>query len=72
MPSQESPEIRMDLLPMIPFLDISAIQLLCWDKEVASPGAFHIVAMELAGDDTILGLGLGLELRLGRERAQES
>ena len=38
------------------------LQLLCWDKEVASSGASHIVAMELAGDDTILGLGLGLGL----------
>ena len=53
MSSQESPEILMDLLPMIPFLEISAIQLLCWDKETASSGASHIVAMELAGDDTI-------------------
>ena len=57
MSSQESPEILMDLLPMIPFLDISAIQLLCWDKEVASSGASHIVAMELAGDDTIFAPG---------------
>ena len=57
MSSQESPEILMDLLPMIPFLDISAIQLLCWDKEVASSGASHIVAMELAGDDTTFAPG---------------
>ena len=57
MSSQESPEILMDLLPMIPFLDISAIQFLCWDKEVASSGASHIVAMELAGDDTIFAPG---------------
>ena len=51
MLSQKSPEILMDLLPMINFQDISAIQLLCWDKEVASSGASHIVG---------LGLGLGL------------
>ena len=57
MSSQESPEILMDLLPMIPFLDISAIQLLCWDKEVSSSGASHIVAMELAGEDTIFAPG---------------
>ena len=48
--SQESPEILMDLLPMIPLLDISAIQLLCWDKEVASSGASHM-------DDTIFAPG---------------
>ena len=53
MSSQESPEILMDLLPMIPFPDISAIQLLCRDNEVASSGAGHTVAMELARDDTM-------------------
>ena len=57
MPSQESPKILIDLLPMIPFLDISAIQLLCRDKEVTSSGAGHIVAMELARDDTIFAPG---------------
>ena len=55
--SQESPEILMYLLPMIHFLDMSAIQLLCWDKEVALSGASHIVAMELARDDTIFAPG---------------
>ena len=50
---QESHEIVMHLLPMIPFPDISAIQLLCWDKEVALSGASHIVAMEMAGDDSL-------------------
>ena len=55
--SQESPEILMALLLMIPFLDISAIQLLCRDNEVASAGASHIAAMELARDDTICAPG---------------
>ena len=53
MTSQESPEILMNLLTMITFLDISAIQLLCWYKEVASSGAGHIVARALARDGTI-------------------
>ena len=51
MASQQSPEVLMDLLPMIPFLDISAMQLLCWNKEVASSG-------------TGLGSGLRLGLRV--------
>ena len=37
-------------MSMMPYHDISAIQLLCWGNEVASSGASHIVAMELADD----------------------
>ena len=59
MSSQESPEVLTNFLPMIPYLDISAIQLLCRDKEVASLGASHVAAMELARD--AFGLWLGLE-----------
>ena len=42
MSSQESPEVLTNFLPMIPYLDISAIQLLCRDKEVASLGASRV------------------------------
>ena len=45
--------LQMGLLPMAPFLDISAVQLMCWDKEVASSGASRIGGIELAGDGTI-------------------
>ena len=62
----------MDLLPMIPFLEISAIQLLFWDNEVASSDAGHIVAMELARDDTILAPGGRLGGRAGELDQLES
>ena len=42
---------------MVPLLEISAIQLLCWDQEIASSGAGHIVAMKLARNDTIFAPG---------------
>ena len=57
MSSQKPTEVLMDLLSMVPLLEIGAIQLMCRVKEVSSSGAGNIVAMELASDDTIFAPG---------------
>ena len=57
MSSQKPTEVLMDLLSMVPLLEIGAIQLMCRLKEVSPSGAGDIVAMELASDDPIFAPG---------------